>query len=140
QGATIRDKQIHSGTFGISGDVSDKLNGGGYSTWSVAASMGKLDLSKNPTDEFFDRIGPKTAGTFQKYNPAASRLQRITQRTTLSGSYFGQLSSGNLDSSEKFNLGGPYGVRAYPVGEASGDEGHLFNVEFRDDLPFDLKV
>ena len=31
-------------------------------------------------------------------------------------------------------LGG-WGVRAYPVGEAPGDEGYLFNLEGRYDLP-----
>jgi hemolysin activation/secretion protein len=139
QGSTVRDKQIHSGTFGFTGDLSDKFNGGGYTSWSASASMGKLDLSNNPVDEFFDRIGPKAAGNFQKYNLSASRLQRVTNRLTFSGSYFGQFASGNLDSSEKFNLGGPYGVRAYAVGEASGDEGHLFNLELREDLPLDLK-
>ena len=29
------------------------------------------------------------------------------------------------------SLGGPNGVRAYPVGEASGDTGHLFTAELR---------
>ena len=140
QGSTVRDKQIRGGTFGFTADVSDKLNGGGYTSWSAMASMGKLDLSNNAVDEFFDRIGPKAAGSFQKYNLSASRLQRVTNRLTFSGSYFGQFASGNLDSSEKFNLGGPYGVRAYAVGEASGDEGHLFNLELRDDLPLDLKL
>ena len=33
----------------------------------------------------------------------------------------------NLDSSEDFLLGGPYGVRAYPLGEAPGDRGYLWN-------------
>jgi hemolysin activation/secretion protein len=140
QGSTVRDKQIHGGTFGFAGDLSDKFNGGGYTSWSASTMMGNLDLSNNPVDEFFDRIGPKAAGNFQKYNISASRLQRVTNRLTFSGSYFGQFASGNLDSSEKFNLGGPYGVRAYAVGEASGDEGHLFNLEMRDDLPLDLKM
>lgn len=41
----------------------------------------------------------------------------------------GQLSSKNLDTSEKFQLGGPNGIRAYPVGEAFGDQGYLVNLE-----------
>jgi hemolysin activation/secretion protein len=28
-------------------------------------------------------------------------------------------------------LGGPSGVRAYPVGEAAGPQGHVFNLELR---------
>ena len=42
-----------------------------------------------------------------------------------------QLANKNLDSSEKFTLGGIGGVRAYPSGEASGDEGRK--------ISFDLK-
>ena len=47
----------------------------------------------------------------------------------------GQLASKNLDSSEQMQLGGPYGVRAYPEGEAYGDEGYLANAEVRLALP-----
>jgi hypothetical protein len=43
----------------------------------------------------------------------------------------GQTASKNLDSSEKFSLGGINGVRAYPQGEASGDEGYRGTVELR---------
>jgi hemolysin activation/secretion protein len=48
----------------------------------------------------------------------------------------GQVAFKNLDSSQKFILGGPTGVRAYPVGEAPGDEGHAFTLESRFDIPF----
>ncbi len=51
------------------------------------------------------------------------------------GSVRGQFAGGNLDSSQKFILGGPTGIRAYPVGEAPGDEGHAVTVEARYDLP-----
>ena len=50
---------------------------------------------------------------------------------TFSASLRGQQASKNLDSSEKFSLGGPYGVRAYACGEASGDEGWLGSLELR---------
>jgi hemolysin activation/secretion protein len=43
----------------------------------------------------------------------------------------GQFASKNLDSSEKFFLGGPYGVRAYPNNEGSGSEGKMLNIELR---------
>ena len=38
-------------------------------------------------------------------------------------------------SSEKFILGGPGGVRAYPSGEGSGDAGWVSNLELRYELP-----
>jgi hemolysin activation/secretion protein len=43
----------------------------------------------------------------------------------------GQAASKNLTSAEKFSLGGPNGVRAYPVGEAAGDSGQLAQAEWR---------
>ena len=56
----------------------------------------------------------------------------------------GQLASKNLDSSEKFILGGT-GVRASPQGEGAGDEGMLLNLELRYSLrglqgPGDLQL
>jgi hemolysin activation/secretion protein len=43
----------------------------------------------------------------------------------------GQAANKNLSSSEKFSLGGPNAVRAYPVGEGAGDEGILAIAEVR---------
>jgi hemolysin activation/secretion protein len=43
----------------------------------------------------------------------------------------GQLASKNLDVSEKMELGGMYGVRAYPEGEAFGDDGYIITIESR---------
>ena len=47
----------------------------------------------------------------------------------------GQKAGSNLDSSERIYLGGARGVRAYPQGEASGDEGILGTLEVRYHLP-----
>ena len=41
----------------------------------------------------------------------------------------------NLDSSEKFYLGGATGVRAYPASEGGGSEGQMLNLELRWRLP-----
>jgi hemolysin activation/secretion protein len=43
----------------------------------------------------------------------------------------GQQASKNLDSPEKFSLGGPSGVRASPLAEAGGDEGYKVTLELR---------
>ena len=52
----------------------------------------------------------------------------------------GQFASQNLDVSEKMELGGANGVRAYPEGESYIDQGYVVNVEARALLPkpFDL--
>ena len=71
----------------------------------------------------YDAATARTAGHFGKWNLNLTRLQHIDDRLSLYLSYSRQWATKNLDSSEKFSLGGPYGVRAYPVGEASGDDG-----------------
>jgi len=40
----------------------------------------------------------------------------------------------NIDSSEQIAVGGNYGVRAYPTGEASSDEGFVGTIEARRNL------
>jgi len=55
----------------------------------------------------------------------------LGDKSLLSFSVNGQLANKNLDSSEKFSLGGPTAVRAYPVGEASGDEAYQATLELR---------
>ena len=66
---------------------------------------------------------------------SVARLQNIAGPLALYGAVRGQVAFDNLDSSEKMELGGAYGVRAYPEGEAYGDEGYLATVEARLTLP-----
>ena len=59
-------------------------------------------------------------------------LQRLSDANMLlSLAVSGQQAGKNLNSSEKFILGGANGVRAYPQGEGNGDEGWLANLELR---------
>ncbi len=125
----IRDKKLHSGTIGLSGDRYDTLLGGGYTTWNAGVTTGTLD------EDIADIAITKTEGAYTRFNLGLARLQRLADRVTVNLSWSAQFALDNLDTSEKFNLGGPYGVRAYPVGEASGDEGHLLNADLRYDLP-----
>jgi len=59
----------------------------------------------------------------------------VRKNLQLNLSFAGQLASKNLHSSEKFYLGGPTGVRAYPQSEADGDEGYRFTAELRYRVP-----
>lgn len=63
------------------------------------------------------------------------RLQRVTDLVSVSAAINGQLASRNLDSSEQMELGGMYGVRAYPEGEAYADQGYVLNLEARLQVP-----
>lgn len=128
-GTKVRDKRIHSGTAAISGDYYDRFMGGGYSAWNAGVTVGTLQVGIE------DVSITGTEGTYTHFNLGVSRLQRLAERLSINFSWSTQLSLDNLDSSEKFNLGGPHGVRAYTVGEGVGDSGHLFNVDLRYDLP-----
>src|SRR5947207_12734643 len=51
----------------------------------------------------------------------------------------GQRTNKNRAAAEKFSLGGPNGVRAFPVGEATGDIGMIVTIEGRYIVP-NLKI
>lgn len=129
-----QDKRINSGNLGLSGDNRDGLGGGGLNNWGINLVAGKVDLGRNATAANNDATTAQSNGSYTKASYNASRLQWVTDRVSVYGAFSGQFASKNLDSSEKFILGG-LGVRAYPVGEAPGDEGYLLNLEARYNMP-----
>lgn len=126
---TIRDKRLNSVIFSCTGDRFDTLLGGGYTSWNAGVTLGNL------REDVANISITNSEGFYSHVNYGVARLQRLADQLSLNLSYSGQQSFHNLDSSEKFNLGGPSGIRAYPVGEASGDEGHLFNIDLKYDIP-----
>ncbi len=128
--ASTTDKEAQVLTASLAGDYRDGLGGGGASVYLLAWSVGNIDL-QTPAVYLVDAETTRTAGHFHKLSFAASRLQRITDSLSLSAAISGQLASKNLDVSEKMELGGMYGVRAYPEGEAYADQGYVLNLEAR---------
>lgn len=130
------DKHSNVWSLGLSGDSRDKKGGGGVNSFALTFSVGRLafdggrDIS-GFTPEYQDSISAQTAGTFTKVNLDFSRLQYINNKLNLYLGLTGQMANKNLDASEKLYLGGAYGVRAYPQGEASGDQGYLLSAEMR---------
>jgi hemolysin activation/secretion protein len=104
------------------------LNGAlsGYLT----ASSGFLDLSGSPNEDTQAKDA-NPAGHFSKLRWMLSQEQSLNSSFSLYGSFSGQWANKNLDSSEKFTLGGPSGVRAYGTGEAAGSRGRTLNLELR---------
>lgn len=133
-GSTTSDKRVNVGSFALKGDYFDQFQGGGHNIYGVTLYTGSLQLGNAPDDKAADEATARTEGQYLKLGWNASRLQTIYARTSLYLGFSGQYADKNLDSSEKFILGGPYGVRAYPVNEASGDDGVLANVELRQNL------
>ena len=133
----IHDKQINNATLMVSGDRYDQLLGGGYISYNASVTTGKLHESCALTAE--DANTNRTEGGYTRFNVGLSRLQHLTGRLNVNISGSAQKAVGNLDSSEKFSLGGPNALRAYPIGEASGDEGQLLSAELRYALPLAAK-
>lgn len=133
----LADKRVVSGTLAVTGDVHDEFLDGATTQLSASWTIGDLDLSRVPMAALFDTLGLKTQGTFHRLNADLLRLQRLSGAFSLLTRVSGQWASQNLDSSESFSLGGPYGVRGWPVGEGRGDAAITSTVELRYDVPLD---
>lgn len=134
QGATDTDSDKHSDSLPINlnFDARDSLGGGGITYGAVTWMPGRLGLDHNLV--LVDQATARTEGNFHKLNLDVARLQVLSGGLSLYGRLSGQWADKNLDSSEGFGLGGPNGVRAYPVSEAYGDKGWLAQVELRHDV------
>ena len=133
-GAPLHRRRADALALKAGGDRSDGLGRGGLTQAEIVLTAGRLDLGGNAADLAADQAGPHADGRYARLAASLSRLQRLPADFILSAAFSAQLAGSNLDSSEKFVLGGPSGVRAYPVNEGAGDEGWLFSLELRREL------
>jgi len=126
--ASVYDSQVWS--LGLSANEFDDVGGSGVTTGYLGAQFGQLDLGGSPS-QAFDAAGPRTDGSFRKLRYQLTRQQTLAADWSAHASLQGQWANRNLDSSEKFYLGGPQGVRAYPVSEGGGATGLLASAELR---------
>jgi hemolysin activation/secretion protein len=132
--ASVADKKARVLSASLYGDERDNLLGAGASAYSLTWSGGTLDL-QTAAVLAQDQAGPRANGHFDKLGFSAMRLQSLTPALSLYAALNGQLAGKNLDVSEKMELGGVNGVRAYPEGEAYGDSGYVLSLEARLLLP-----
>jgi len=116
--------------WGGSGDVRDAFIGGAITAFQATMTHGRFIL-QTPPQVVADAATALTYGNYHKLAYALNRLQGITDNLRLALNLSGQFAADNLDSSEKFSVGGITGVRAYPAGEAAGDDAYLFQMELR---------
>jgi hemolysin activation/secretion protein len=129
--SSVTDKSARVAILGLAGDHHDRLWGGGWTNWSANWALGDLDI-KTPEVRAIDALTARSNGGYDKLSFDVARLQSVGGGPlSLYGEARGQLASKNLDSSEKMELGGAYGVRAYPEGEAYGDQGYIVTAEAR---------
>lgn len=117
-------KRIRLGSVGVSANAS--LHSGNYNA-SIACSAGTLDIDS--ADALADDAATvRSNGHFDKLNFSAGAALPIGTAWLFSARLSGQRAGKNLDSAERFSLGGAEGVRAYPQGEAAADDGLLVSV------------
>lgn len=126
---TTSDKHVQLANFGLAGNHQDTLGGAGITSFDFSVAGGRLSM--DAASLAADTASAQSNGTFTHLAYNANRLQRLTDSNMLSLALSGQQASKNLNSAEKFSLGGAEGVRAYPQGEGNGDEGWLANLELR---------
>jgi len=124
------DKTVRVLSGALYGDHRDNFGGGGLNDFALTWSTGEIDL-QTPSLRAFDAASAGSNGHYNKLAYSASRLQNVTDTVSLYAAINGQVASKNLDVSEKMELGGMYGVRAYPEGEAYADQGYVLNLEAR---------
>ncbi len=129
-GAVSSHYNANTVSLGLSGNRVDNLGGGGSNNASAVMTMGQLDLGGSP-NQAADAASARTEGVFNKLHYSLSRQQVLDNNWSLYAALSGQWADTNLDSSEKFYLGGASGVRAYPANEVGGAIGQLFNLEVR---------
>lgn len=129
-GAIDSDERKSSRNLGVALQF-DRQSAGGITYGSVSIVPGELRLG-GEAEALDTASGRKADGGFVKWALDIARLQSLgSTGLTFFGRLAVQRADQNLDSSEKFSLGGPYAVRAYPSGEGSGDEGTLAQIELR---------
>ncbi|QNH23599.1 ShlB/FhaC/HecB family hemolysin secretion/activation protein [Xanthomonas theicola] len=134
-GVTLRRRNIDTATLALRGDARDDWGGGGVSSALFGLTQGQADL-RLPGDRARDARGAGIDGHFTYLALDLRRDQRLAPAFYARARAAGQLGLDNLDSSQQFGLGGPYGVRGYPVNEASGDSGLLAQLELHSLLPW----
>ncbi|MDE2101074.1 MAG: ShlB/FhaC/HecB family hemolysin secretion/activation protein [Patescibacteria group bacterium] len=124
---TFQDRKIPYVDLALSGNSGLRSVAGGmnYSLWSAALTYG------HPTDgaplaAAQDGVGAQVLQPFTRLSMQYAIRREFGDSPWSAGlNLRGQMASRNLDPSEALSIGGPGGVRGYPVDEGSLDEGVL---------------
>jgi hemolysin activation/secretion protein len=130
------DRELNVMSFSFTGALTDSLlTQVGVTQALINVSAGQVDFTNSKAYSLDQATQLDTSGGYHKFNWLLNRTQNVWGPLSLYGNFQGQVASKNLDSSEQITLGGPNNIRAYPVGEASADEGWQVNAETRFRLP-----
>ncbi len=103
---------------------------------SFNVKYGNLSFDDD-VDKLADEAGADTNGNYSKVNLDISNTIAFTNELCLDTSLLLQyaLANKNLDGSEDISIGGSTGVKLYPDGEVSAENGYVFNAELKYKLP-----
>ena len=120
-------------TSTLSGSASQSQNS--TTSGNVQLVRGSIDLSGSTASHISSDLSTvQTAGNYAKLKFNISQKYDFDASNTGLVSLQSQFANKNLDSSEKFYLGGMQGVRAYPTNEAGGSLGNLVTMEWQRQL------
>lgn len=122
-------KRLRTGTVTLSGSINDDDATGGVTSGSLGLGYSHLalDAASLATDQGAGGYG--TAGGSARGLLSLSHRQRLAAAWSVQLTFNAQVAARNLSSSDKMSLGGAQGVRAYPSGEAAGDDAWLGTAE-----------
>ena len=124
------EKHSHAFNIGVDGFWRGKTDRLSYNVGMTTGTLTPDSAAAEAIAEAGDTKGHFTKGTLDIVG-----VHDLGKRFDVMMKLSGQKAANNLDSSEHIYLGGAHGVRAYPQGEASGDEGILGTAEFRYHAP-----
>jgi hemolysin activation/secretion protein len=106
----------------------------GETSASIDLDLGYANYDDSPLTFRTSKIDQDTQGRFNRLRWNINNTQFYTETISTVLKFSGQFSDRNLDSSQKFFLGGASGVRAYPISEGLGSEGYLFSAALHKEL------
>jgi hemolysin activation/secretion protein len=123
----LSDQQTKALAAQISGAYRDLGSKGVAASYVLKLEHGDV-ASSLPLDPL------KPIGAFTKVRVNASLEKSLSPKTSAYVAYRAQHANRKLDTSEQMALGGPHGVRAYPVAEGLGSHAQLVQLELRHQL------
>lgn len=126
-------KRVSLAGLGVNGSLAPFP--GGVSGFVLQGTTGQTDYRNDVARQiaFSREVG--NDGAFSRLNWQLSHDQRVWGPLSVYARLNGQQASHNLDSSQKFLLGGPAAVRAYDIGEGAVDNGMTGTLELRSRWP-----
>jgi len=129
-GRINNDYRVYDAMAYATGNLYDDFLGGAVNSADISFGRGWVSMSGSPA-QYWDRVNADTQGQFNVLRWRIDRTQQLPRDFSLYTALSGQLSYQNLDPSEMFYPGGPYGVGTSAVAADGGSSGQMANVELR---------